>query len=80
MDPGRGPAPRAGNPAALSSLPLWVEPTGWAPAGSPGAYPNLAWLRIAFGVKSHLEKYGERYLALQSIERSKNISGGAPAG
>jgi bacterioferritin len=27
----------------------------------------------------NLEKYGERYLALQSIERSKNISGGTPA-
>jgi bacterioferritin len=27
---------------------------------------------------ANLEKYGEQYLALQSIERSKNISGGAP--
>ena len=52
MDPGRGPAPRAGNPSASSSRSLWVEPTGWAPAGSPGAYPNLAWLRIAFGIES----------------------------
>ena len=80
MDPGRGPAPRAGNPFAFPSLSLWIEPTGWAPAGSPGEYLNLAWLRIAFGVKSHFEKHGARYLALHSIERSKNISGGAPAG
>ena len=28
---------------------------------------------------ANLEKYGEQYLALQSIERSKNISGGTPA-
>jgi bacterioferritin len=28
---------------------------------------------------ANLGKYGEQYLALQSIERSKNISGGAPA-
>jgi bacterioferritin len=28
---------------------------------------------------ANLEKYGEKYLALQSIERSKNLSGGAPA-
>ena len=27
---------------------------------------------------ANLEKYGEQYLALQSIERSKNISAGAP--
>ena len=29
---------------------------------------------------ANLDKYGEQYLALQSIERSKNISGGTPAG
>jgi bacterioferritin len=28
---------------------------------------------------ANLEKFGEQYLALQSIERSKNLSGGAPA-
>jgi bacterioferritin len=27
----------------------------------------------------NLEKYGEQYLALQSIERSKSLSGGTPA-
>ena len=27
----------------------------------------------------NIKKFGERYLALQSIERSKNIAGGAPA-
>jgi bacterioferritin len=26
-----------------------------------------------------VEKYGERYLALQSIERSKGLAAGAPA-
>ena len=28
----------------------------------------------------NIDKFGERYLALQSIERSKNISAGGPAG
>lgn len=28
----------------------------------------------------NLEKFGDRYLALQSIERSKNLSAGTPAG
>jgi hypothetical protein len=28
----------------------------------------------------NMDKFGERYLALQSIERSKNLSAGAPPG